>query len=215
MENLLTNQFLTHHVLEGSVAVVPFKETEANYFELLDDNTMIYFLAGEGVAPYSNNSELKVKVINYESFHITLPPAFILGRQICDLITYTSTVNNYFSLNELTDTDPKYVVDFTNTRGNRKGKRNKAMEQLHDTLALLISVPAIRLYIDNFTVKKCCFFNKKATPPVTAPAVITAVATFNTINTLTEEGFEMSHPGIEACGFKLFEYSGGKSARII
>ena len=215
MDTLLTNQFLTHYALAKPNASAPAKETNAKYFELSDDAFLIHFVVGDGVAPYKNNSVLQVKVINYETFHIGLPAAFTHGKQICDLLAYTKLVNNYFSLNELTDTDPAYVIDFTNSTGPRKRKRNKAMDQLQNTLSLLMAVPDIKAFIDNFIVKKCCFFNKKATPPTVVPTILTAITSFNRINTITEEGFEMSHPAIEALGFKLFEYSGGKAANIV
>lgn len=216
MNTLLLSDFIVHHALMAPGASASFKETSVNYFVLKDDATLIYYNVNDGIAPHKNDSTLQVRVINYEAFHNTLPHNFRQGKKICDLIVYTSQVNNYFSLNELTDTVAERVVPFVDLGGNQfQGKRNKAMEQLRNTLTLLNVVPEINAFMSKYTVRRCCFFNKPATPPVTPTVTITAPTSFGRINTLTEEGFEMSYNAINSLGFELYEYSGGKSANII
>jgi hypothetical protein len=68
-------------------------------------------------------------------------------------------------------------------------------------------VPSIAAFINNYAIRRCCFFNKRAI----APATITATASFNLINTIAQNGLQMSNPDIEILGFELFEYSGGRS----
>ena len=215
MDNLLTSRFIAHYALAALEIVVPFADTNAERFELKDDAVMIYFNEGEGVARYHNNNRLLIKVVNYESFHHALPNPFQQGKSICDLIVYTKETNNYFSLNELTDTNPLYIADFTNASGPREGKRNKAMRQLNGTLQLLITVPEIATFINTFQEKRCCFFNKQSHPPITATVPLTVTTAFNRINTITEEGFEMGFPAIESLGFSLYEYSGGQAATVL
>ena len=215
MENLLLNNFPAHYALTGPIPAPPVKTTTAAYFELRDDTHLIYFNMGEGIAPHKNDNQLQVKVINYEDFHNNLPHAFKRGRNICDLIAYTTQAFNYFSLNELTDTDPNYIVPFTNSKGSQFGKRLKAIHQLESTLISLCNVPDIKSFVERFVTMRCCFFNKQVNPPVTQTVTITAPLSFARVNAINEEGFEMSHPGMEALGFKLFEYSGGKAAKII
>jgi len=215
VNTLLTTQFIAHYALTGSIATAPFKETKATYFELKDDATLIYYNVGDGIAPHKNNSNLQVKVVNYEAFHTDLPATFRHGKKICDLVVYTSLADNYFSLCELTDTASHRVPPFTDLGGNAfPGKRSTAQTQLTSTLTLLSAVTDIKVFMAKFTIKRCCFFNKQATPIPAGTVTITAPTTFSRVNTITEEGFEMSHPAIEALGFTLFEYSGGKAAKI-
>ncbi len=195
---------------------VAFKDTIEKYFELNDDLQLVYTNIGDGVAPYKNDDALSVRVVNYETFHNSLPATFKNGKKICDLIVYTENEKKYFSLNELTNTDPLYTIDFTRANGvAAQGKRNKAILQLYTVLYLLSAVPSINAFIGTFATKRCLFFNKQAVAPAVAGGVvITAPSSFGRVNTISEEGFEMGFQPIEGLGFKLFEYSGGKAAKI-
>lgn len=76
------------------------------------------------------------------------------------MIVYTSD-KQYFLLNELTDTNPKYIPDFTLADGTpKRGKRNTAILQLEQTLQNISNVPDIDIFIKQHITEHCCFFNK-------------------------------------------------------
>jgi len=216
VDNLLLVDFIQHYRLNITTPVIISDSTNARYFELKDDNHLIYYNKNEGTAAYINNSDYRLKVVNYEAFIKNLPQAFKQNRGVCDLIVFTTEKLKYFLLNELTDTLPQYVVDFTSTSGARIGKRKKAISQLLSTLETLIAVLSIKSFINTFAVRECIFFNKQATPPQTTNGfTITATASFNRVNMLTQNGFKMSYPDIEELGFELIEYSGLKPVTIV
>lgn len=204
METLLRNDFTVHYSLPVSTAVNS-ANTTATYFELKDDNTLIYTIIGQGVAKYQNISTRNISVINFESFINSLPRAFINGKEKCDLIVHDNN-NEYFLLNELTDTLPQYVVPFVNARGSQPGKRQKAISQLLSSLTLIMGVPSITAFVNTHSFRHCCFFNKQAI----APPTIIATTAFNRLSTITTGGFRMSSPAIEALGFEFWEYSGNQ-----
>lgn len=205
MEILLKNNFTSHYGLSISSASNIYRQTNISYFELQDDAFLIYQNFGEGVAKYKNIKSFTVNVINYEAFINSLPSTFQLNREKCDLIVYTDE-KQYFLLNELTDTLPKYVNPFTNNQGLQIGKRVKAISQLLNTLTDLMSVPSINSFANSYTVKHCCFFNKQSV----SPPLINASAAFNRINTIAINGIKMVNAGIESFDFELYEYSGSQ-----
>jgi hypothetical protein len=205
MEILLKNDFTVHYGLSISTLDNFSMQTNASYFELNDDTSLIYTSSGQGIAKYRNPLCLMVTVINYETFLNSLPHTFLDNREKCDLIVYTAN-NQYFLLNELTDTNPQYVNSFTNNRGFQPGKRVKAISQLLKTLTDLGGVLSINTFIASFTIKRCCFFNKQ----ISSPPTINATSAFNRINTIAINGFQMSNPDFEEFGFELYEYSGGQ-----
>lgn len=205
MEELFRNDFIAHYALPVSTVVNFTSNTVETYFELKDDNRLIYATKGEGVAKYSNVNALNVNVLNFEIFFNSLLPAFIKGKEKCDLIVYDNT-NQYFLLNELTDTLPHYVTPFINTQGYRSGKRQKAISQLLSTLSLIIDVEKIAAFINIHSIRQCCFFNKQSN----APLIITATKAFNRLSTIVPAGLRMSNSEIESFGFEFWEYSGSQ-----
>jgi hypothetical protein len=195
MKNLLEKDFISHYKLSASpvVNVVPTNDTE---FDLKDDAVLVY-PSGAGIAKYSNPNNKEVNVINYESFFKLLPQPFQDNKNNCDLIVSTSD-NQYFLLNELTD------------KGKKKGKkRTHAILQMLQTLQLICEVASIKSFIQNHSVKKCCYFNKKAQRP---SATINATDSFNRFNTtLPVHGSQMTDTEIEKFGFELWEFSGSQT----
>jgi hypothetical protein len=197
METLLQRDFTAHYRLDVSSIANISIQAAAQYFEIEDDQhreTQIHFTAGLGMAAYSNRSSFDVTIINYDKFITSLPNAFQNGRQRCDLIVYTNTNNRYFLLNELKDRKPN------------KNVRKKAKSQLLESLQCIMAVTAIRIFVNQYTIKRCCYFNKKAI----SPPSITAPSAFNRLNQLTLNGIQMSSPGIESLGFEFYQYSKGQ-----
>ena len=205
METLLRNDFTSYYGLPVASGILK-KATNLSYFELKDDVNLIYPNNGDGIAKYKNTNSLLVNMLNYEAFIDTLPQSFCQNRKKCDLIVYTDSPQ-YFLLNELTDTLPKYVDSFINSYGLQQGKREKAISQLKSSLFDLMAVSTIRTFSDGFDEKRCCFFNKKPN----APSVIIAVLALNTIS---QNGLQMSNPEMEVFGFSLYEYSGDQSLSL-
>jgi hypothetical protein len=205
MNYLLEKDFISHYKLavRTSVNVVSTRDPG---FDIVDDLKLVY-PPGSGIAKYNNPARKEANVINYELFINSLTPAFQKGREKCDLIVYTADFS-YFILNELTDTQPQYIPDFTSTDGTpRTGKRNKAISQLKNTLNDISDVPTINRFIKKHTVKHCCFFNKQAN----APSGITATIAFGRLSALSPHGFKMVNVDIESYGFELWEFSGSQA----
>lgn len=208
MEVLLRNNYTAHYGIPTSITPNISLVTSELYFEIEDDifgEIQLHLTSGNGVAAYRNNN-YEVKIINYDKFVTGLPQVFETGKERCDLIVYTHVVEKYFLLNELTDTDPKYVNPYLRGLKLQPGKRAKAISQLLNSLIYLMDVPAIKAFIVNYEIRRCCFFNKKAS----APLLISAASAFNRINTISEDGFKMLNKDIENLGFELYEFEGGK-----
>lgn len=203
METFLKNDFTKHYGLLQTTIVNFSATTNVIYFELKDDSTVIHLIINDGIAKYSNTNLKVITVINYELFFNSLSKAFIQGKEKCDLILFDNNQDN-FILNELSDTLPKYVFPYVNTQGIQPGKRQKAISQLVNSVALLMNVSSIALFARKHTNKRCCFFNKQSV----APSTITATSAFGRFNKLIKNGLKMSNPDIEAFGFEFWEYSG-------
>lgn len=207
MESLLKNDFTSHYNLAASTVSNICATTTTATFELNDDNVLIHTVVNAGVAKYSNPTSAEVTVLNFEAFINSLPDAFKIGKEKCDLLVYTNTD---FLLNELTDTLPKYVAPYLNTKGPQQGKRQKAITQLYSSLQLIMEVSTIRVFINRRSIRRCCFFSKQAI----APEGITASAAFNKLNTIASQGLKMNNPAIANLGFELWEFSGNQVCTI-
>jgi hypothetical protein len=201
MKNLLEKDFISHYRLSASPSVNVVSTSNAD-FDLKDDSVLVY-PSGAGIAKYSNPNKKEVNVINFETFINSLPTTFQTGREKCDLIVYTSDLS-HFLLNELTETNLKYISDFTQTDGTpRIGKRNKAVSQLKQTLKDVSDVPNINTFIKRHRIKQCCFFNK---PPLSPTGIVATIA-FTRLSTITPYGLNMRNPEIESYGFDFWEFS--------
>jgi hypothetical protein len=190
IKNLLEQDLISHYGLpKGTVVnVVATTDTE---FDLVDDSQLVY-QSDMGIAKYQNQSQKNVLVANYERFFKALPQSFQQNRENCDLIVCTSD-NTCFFLNELTDTNKK-----------KSRKESKAISQMVQSLSVIMGVPAINLYIQRHTDKRCCFFNKR----FQAPRHINATLAFNRKPAHYKNGFNINCSEIEALGFEFWEYSG-------
>ncbi len=195
MENLLRNDYTAHYLQPASAVANIYQETNEHEFELEDDNnreTQIFVAPNSGTAVYTNPNGFLIGVINYDKFVTSLPHQFQRGRKRCDLIVYTTDSSSYFLLNELKDTNPLYDVQ-------------KSTPQLEQSLTDLMNVPSINIFINTFTTRKCCFFNKRAS----APLLLSATSAFNQVNTIALNGFRLPNAIIEALGFTFHKYYGG------
>ncbi|MDI9364302.1 MAG: hypothetical protein QM541_05075 [Flavobacterium sp.] len=208
METLLRNDFTAHYGLPNSATANISISTTAQYFEIEDDEhkeTQLHLIAGSGMAAYRNTNGYTTTIINYDKFITGLPHAFQQGKERCDLIVHTTNLR-YFLLNELTDTLPKYVWPYVNSKGPQLGKMFKAANQFIQSLTDLMAVTSIATFANTHTFRHCCFFNKQSMSPPT----ITATTAFGRLASLTTGGLRMSNPDIEAFGFEFWEYSGNQ-----
>jgi hypothetical protein len=202
MKQLLEQDFICHYNrhkgLPVSVVVIQ-QTTNTGDFELNDDDVMVYS-SGQGVAKYKNPAFQTVNVINYECFINSLPKRVkntdSIGKDICDLIVYT---DKQLLLNELTDTNAQY---------NAK-KRIKAQSQLQQSLHNLMAVQKISVFAYNHNVRHCCFFNKQA---VKFQGVIAQNA-FNRQNTYSN-GFKIPNQNIANYGFEFWEFYGNQTYQL-
>lgn len=194
MEKLLRDNFTTHYKLAKCTTPDLVMITNKPYFEIEDDkdkNIILYTNKGSGEARFSNPTQLEIMIANYDKFLSSLPSGFQHGKKRCDLIV-TSYQCDYFILGELKNS--VYI----------EKRREKAKDQLYDTLNLIIDVPQISSFINTKTVKRCCYFNKQSE----APATINATIAFNRLSTVIAGGIKMSFSEVEAHGFEFWEYTG-------
>ena len=196
METLLKNDLTVHYGLPASTIANISIATNAQYFEIEDDEhreIQLHLTHGNGMAAYRNINNYITTIINYDKFITGLPHTFQQGKERCDLIVHT-TNQQYFLLNELKDRKPKAKV------------RTKSISQLLASLTLIMNVPAITTFVNTHRFRHCCFFNKQSM----APSNLTATVAFNRLGILTTGGLRMSNPAIEAFGFEFWEFSGNQ-----
>jgi hypothetical protein len=200
MKQLLEQDFICHYNRHQDLpvsVVVTQQTTNTEDFELNDDDVMVYS-SGQGVAKFKNPTFQTVNVINYESFVNSLPKRVkntdSIGKDICDLIVYT---DKYLLLNELTDTNAQY---------NAK-KRVKAQLQLQQSLHNLMNVQSILVFVNNHNVRHCCFFNKQK---VAVFQGVIAPNAFNRQNTYSN-GFKTQNHAIENYDFEFWEFYGNQT----
>jgi hypothetical protein len=203
MEALLRNDFTTHYGLPVCTEPNLVITTKESYFEIEDTaarDLVPHTNNGSGMARFSNPSLLSVSVANYDKFMTSLPSHFEKGKKRCDMVL---TSQSQFILGELKDRNiskPK----------KKRSVRSGAKEQLFVSLTTLITVPKIAALANSKNVKKCCYFNKQTN----APALLSATTAFNRLSTLFQDGFKMSHPGIEGHNFEFWEYLGGQTLTL-
>lgn len=205
MENLLRNDFTAYYGLPTCTESGLIIETAVAYFEIEDTDEkeiMIHTVKGQGIARFSNSAALTITIANYDKFVTALPYNFQNGKKRCDIALVS---DSHFILGELKN---KKVI---NSRKRNK-VRKEAKEQLLESLTMLIAVPQILTLINSKTVKKCCYFNKKAE----APALITAITAFNRLSTIpnSQDGYQMEQPAIEAHNFEYWEYLGEQTLTL-
>lgn len=200
MEGLLRNVLTAHYTQPPCTTPNLVINTSEVYFELEDVNqeTVLSTLKGTGTAAFVNNTENEIGIINYDKFLTSLPYGFQEGRSRCDLILHTKDNYKAFLLAELKDRRIN--------RSNRSKARKEIKGQLTDTLDCISAVAQIQQYIDQFTDKRCCYFNKQPKNP--SPS-IRALTAFNMVNRLLTNGACLKDPVINGYGFEYWEYYEG------
>ncbi|MCC5944570.1 MAG: hypothetical protein JJT94_06510 [Bernardetiaceae bacterium] len=194
MEDLLRNDFTAHYGIPVCTEPNLVIQTSETYFEIEDTTTKeitLHRTDGEGMARFSNPNSLVITIANYDKFVTSLPIHFQNGRKRCDIIVCDDERNLIFG--EIKDSP------------NIKQHRKKAKKQLYESLTTLLAVPQFLALSNNKIVKRCCYFNKQTN----SPAILTATTAFNRLSTIFQDGFQMSHPGIEGHNFEFWEYLGG------
>ncbi len=203
MEAILRNDFTTHYGLPVCTEPNLVITTKESYFEIEDTaarELVLHTNNGSGMARFSNPSLLTVSVANYDRFITSLPSHFEKGKKRCDMAL---TSQSQFILGELKDRNISKPI-------KKRSVRSGAKEQLFVSLTTLLAVPTIAALANSKNVKKCCYFNKQTN----APALLSATTAFNRLSTLFQDGFKMSHPGIEGHNFEFWEYLGGQTLTL-
>lgn len=199
MEQLLKEDFVAHNKLSPitkSETTDITLSTKERHFEIADINKELT-LVSLGIAKYDNPNELLVHIVNYDKFvsAFKYKEGTITAEKRCDAIIYTEKTKEYFLLNELKEKKMP-------TEKRRLKVRKGAIEQLKKSLETICNVKTIKDYINPFTTRCCCYFNKYAMPP--SPS-INAITAFNPLKDLTNK---VPDEGIEKMGFELREYTG-------
>lgn len=203
MEVLLKNDFTTHYGLPACIEPNLVIQTNETYFEIEDTlarEIAIHITNGDGMARFSNPNALTITIANYDKFVTTLPNHFQNGIKRCDIAL---TSQSQFILGELKDRN-------INKPKKKRRVSSDAKKQLFVSLTTLLAVPTIAALANSKNVKKCCYFNKQTN----APVLINATTAFNRLSRLFQDGFRMSHPGIEGHNFEYWEYLGGQTLTL-
>ncbi len=215
MKELLETDFINHYNRHPELPV----ETNIIHYSVNDidfeikDETGKKDSAGNdiyGMAKYSNPNQYRINIIEYEKFIKSLPARVkntnAIGKDVCDYIVYSEN-QQYFLLNELTNTAPKFINEYENLKGKQEGKLVKAQRQLKCSLENVIKVPTIHTYIRQFIAKQCCFFNSYS-EEITE---VNAEQAFNQLDNIEYfEPSKLSSPEIEAFGFEFWVFSGNQ-----
>jgi hypothetical protein len=205
MEYLLRNDFTAHYGFPSCTTSNLSILTKEPYFEIEDTaskDIQLQTMKNKGMAKFSNPKGLDITIANYDKFLSSQPVPFQHGKKRCDILV-TCNGNGYFILGELKDR----IID---VEIKQKNVRERAKEQLRQTLNTLIAVPTILTYIKTKNHRRCCYFNKQSS----APSLITAVSAFNRLPNLFPDGFKMSNPDIEALNFEYWEYIGDQTLTL-
>lgn len=203
MENLLRNDYTAHYSLAICIEPNLIIQTNDTYFEIEDTvarDLVLHTNKGSGMARFSNPNASVITIANYDKFVTSLPNHFQNGKKRCDMVL---TSQSQFILGELKDRN-------ISTSKKKRSVRSGAKDQLLVSLTTLIAVPRIAALANSKNVKKCCYFNKQTN----APALLNAPTAFNRLSTLFQDGFKMSHPGIEGHNFEFWEYLGGQTLTL-
>jgi len=199
MEDLLRNDFTAHYGLPVCIEPNLVIQTSETYFEIEDTVTReiaLHTINGDGMARFSNPNASAITIANYDKFVTSLPNNFQRGKGRCDIIICDDGRN--LILGEIKDSP------------NIKQHRKKAKKQLYESLTTLMAVPQFLALTSNKTIKRCCYFNKQTS----SPALLTATTAFNRLSLIFQDGFQMSHPGIEEKNFEFWEYLGGHTLTL-
>lgn len=190
MEQLLDQDFCSHYGVTGSSGLF-IQTLNDPYFELEDVNKVLTIFPNHGTARFQNPRFLDVEVIDWDRFMGQFPASFQSGKERCDAMI-VSVGASCFSLHELKDRKPKSKVV------------QKAVSQLVSSLQLLLAVPSIHHYSNQFASRKCCYWNKQ---PVAPTPLQPTISGFNRVNQLVPQGMKLSNPSINALGFDYYEFS--------
>lgn len=203
MEALLRDDFTAHYQLAACTESNLVITTRESYFEVEDTaakDLVLHTSVGGGMARFSNPARLTVTVANYDKFMTSLPSHFQEGKKRCDLLL---TSDSQFILGELKDR-------IISNRNQKRGVRSVAKGQLLVSLTTILAVSSIAVLANSKNIKKCCYFNKQSN----SPALLSATTAFNRLSTMFQDGFKMSHPGIERHNFEYWEYLGGQTLTL-
>lgn len=202
----MTN-LVAHYGLPIPMTTNWFINTIEAYFEIEDTvagEIVLHTTRGLGMGKFSNLDALNVTVFNYDKFITSIDDEpFKHGRKRCDILL-DSNDDKYFILGEIKD---KALL----TDGKIKNVRSEAKKQLLSSLQTIFEVPEILTYINSKTTKRCCYFNKQSSSPVT----LNATTAFNRLLNFYPDGFQMSKPDIEAFGFDFYEYTGEQTMILV
>ncbi|WP_121966906.1 hypothetical protein [Myroides sp. N17-2] len=200
MDRLLKVDLTSHFGIPVSTLSIT-QTIASNTFEIDDINRSLVISSGitDGAVKYNNGLGKTFEVVDYDGFLTSTPHVFNQGKKRCDVICYTSNDKSWFLLNELKD------------RKVNNSVLTKAISQMLGTLDVIMQVPTIVVFINQFGNKRCCYCNKQSN----APALINAPNSFNRMNRLVPNGIKLSNPSIERYGFELYEYTGQQTINII
>lgn len=132
--------------------------TDAVGFELCDRKSEFLQAAGEGVVKYANASRTPITVIDFEHFIDQFTQSVRAGRgKKCDFILYTSDKTGTFIFNEVSQLNSQSLTSFREKNDKYSGKRDKAVDQLSNSIERVCTSPALAACISRYRQKVALF----------------------------------------------------------
>lgn len=206
MENLLKNDFISHHYLPACTVKIA-QNINFSYFEIDDiaRNLIVYNKPSNGMVKYENLHSKNVSILDYDGFLTSTPAVFQRGKKRCDVIVHTINESSYFLLNELKEKNPIHSIDEVR---NIEGAK---LQMIH-TLNEINTVPSIVAFVTTFSNKICCYCN--SFPKSNLAIISSTIGAFNRLSTLTPDGMHLAEPRIEDLGFIYMELKGNQTIKL-
>lgn len=168
-----------------------FCSTDEKSFDLLDKQEHILQNENEGLVTYTNRTNDKIVVIDYENLIQSFPKAINKGKkapQCCDFLVYSGNKNSFFICNEL-------------STSKTKTKWPDARYQFSDTVRCLEKCKATNGILSHFAQKLCILSTK--IEPISSPDGM--VGAFGIPYSLLRKPEQLHWDQVEKMGFSIWE----------
>lgn len=177
-------------VLPSGFSLRHYVAMEKN-FDLLDKQPNIVQQPGDGCITYTNRTDDKIVIIDYENLVQSFPSAINTGKssaKCCDFLVYSENKTTFFICNELSTSRTKL-------------KWPDARNQFADTVRRLLNCAETKQIVDVFKYKWCVLSTE--IEPVNTPDDMAGA--FGIPYTLFKKAEQLPWAVVERMGFTIWE----------